>query len=308
MKKRKILVTGGTGMLGRSLKAIIPDAQYLSSEDCDLTNLEESINFFKNQKPDIVIHAAARVGGIVANMSSPVEFLEDNIYINTNTCKASYLSGVKKFIGVLSTCIYPDSLESNLYPMSEKQLFNGPPPQQNFAYAYAKRSLAVQIQSYREQYKLDNWCYIIPCNLYGEYDKFDFQRSHFVSALIDKIYNSKNNKINLLGTGKPLRQFMYSADLALALKCLIDKDIYKDFNIATSEVLSIDEITNVALKSLNCDNFEVDYTNIKNEDGNFRKDVSSEKFLRYFPNFRFTPLSDGIKKVYKHYEKNYREI
>jgi GDP-L-fucose synthase len=301
--KSKILVTGGSGMVGQSLKKILPQAKFVSSKDCDFSKRGDTIDFFNDIKPDIVIHAAARVGGIVANMSSPVEFFEDNIYINTNVCSASYKSGVKKFIGVLSTCIYPDNVENTLYPMKENLLFEGPPPKQNFSYAYAKRSLAVQIESYRNQYDMSDWCYIIPCNLYGENDKFDFQRSHFVSALIDKLHNAQNNSIELLGTGKPLRQFMHSDDLARAIKEMVLGNIFKDFNIATDEVLSVDQITNLAIKCLNFDDINVNYSGNKIEDGNFRKDVSSDRFLSNFPDFNFTRLSDGMRAVYNIYKE-----
>ncbi len=299
----KILVTGGSGMVGKSLQNLLPEAIFISSKDYDLSNKEDTYECFNQIRPDIVVHAAARVGGIVANMSSPVEFFEDNIYINTNVCNAAYKFGVKNFIGVLSTCIFPDNVDESLYPMNENLLFQGPPPKQNFAYAYAKRSLAVQIQSYRDQYNMKNWCYVIPCNLYGENDKFDFQRSHFVSALIDKLYNMKNNSIDLLGTGKALRQFMYSDDLARGIQNMINDGIFSDFNIATDEILSVNEITNLAIDCLGYNDVKVNYSGNAIEDGNFRKDVSNEKFLKSFPEFEFTKLSDGIKRVFDIYSK-----
>jgi len=186
--------------------------------------------------------------------------------------------------------------------MVENQLYNGPPPVQNFSYAYAKRCMAIQIDSYVQQYNKKNWCYVIPCNLYGEDDKFKYERSHYVSSLIDKIYNSKDGKVNLLGTGKPLRQFMYSADLALAIKLLVEKRIFENVNIANDEVCSIKEIAEIALKSLKKEDLELVFSGNAEEDGNYRKDVSSEKLKQLLNGFEFTPLSEGIRKVYNIYK------
>lgn len=300
MMNTKIVVTGGSGMVGQALKKIMPNAIYLSSKDCDLTDLNQTILMIKKYEPDTIIHIAAKVGGIIENLKYPVEFLEENIYINTNLCKAAHICNVKNFMAVLSTCIYPE--KAIKYPMTEEQLYDGPPPKQNFSYAYAKRCLAVQIDSYKFQYNKSNWCYVIPCNLYGEDDKFDFERAHFVSALIEKIFNS-NGEIKLLGTGASLRQFMYAGDLALAIKKLVEKNIYDNFNIANDEILSIKDIALLSLKTLNKEDIKITFSGNKEEDGNYRKDVSSKKLLEVLDNFTFTPLSKGIKKVYKIYRE-----
>lgn len=302
--EKKIIITGGSGMVGQSLQKIMPNAMYLSSKDCDLSNLDETTKFLQKEKPDTIVHIAGRVGGILENLKYPVDFLEENIFINTNLCKAAHISGTKNLMAVLSTCIYPEN--ANHYPMTEDQLYNGPPPIQNFSYAYAKRCMAVQIDSYVQQYK-KNWCYIIPCNLYGEDDKFKYERSHYVSSLIDKIYNSKDGKVHLLGTGKPLRQFMYSGDLALAIKLLIEKNIFKNVNIANDEVCSIKEIAEIALKTLHKEDLKLIFSENELEDGNYRKDVSSEKLKKLLGGFEFTPLSEGIKKVYNIYKDRNEE-
>jgi len=296
----KIIVTGGTGMVGQALSKIMPNAIYLGSKDCNLKDLNETIDFFKKEKPKTIIHIAGKVGGILENLKYPVDFLEENIYINTNLCRAAHEADTKNLIGVLSTCIYPENADH--YPMVENQLYNGPPPVQNFSYAYAKRCMAIQIDSYVQQYNKKNWCYVIPCNLYGEDDKFKYERSHYVSSLIDKIYNSKDGKVNLLGTGKPLRQFMYSADLALAIKLLVEKRIFENVNIANDEVCSIKEIAEIALKSLKKEDLELVFSGNAEEDGNYRKDVSSEKLKQLLNGFEFTPLSEGIRKVYNIYK------
>jgi GDP-L-fucose synthase len=292
----KILITGGSGMVGNSLKDIMPNAIYLSSKDCDLTNYNDVIKIWEKYKPTIVIHLAARVGGIMDNINHPAEYFEDNILMNTNVLKASKHIGVDRFIGILSTCIYPDTVD--IYPMVEDMLHIGPPTKTNFSYGYAKRCLAVHIDSYNQQYGT-KYQYLIPCNLYGEYDKYG-DNSHFVAALIKKIFTAKKNgenEINLFGSGKPLRQFMYSSDLAYIIKYCIDNDIYDNFNVATEENLSIKEIAEIVVDIMGEGQITKINFDPKKPDGQFRKDVSISKLKKIIPTFTPTKLSEGIKKT-----------
>lgn len=291
-----ILVTGGSGMVGRSLKDIIPDAIYLSSKDCDLTNPLETELLIKKHKPDVIIHLAAKVGGIMDNINKPAEYFDDNVLMNTNLLRLSYKYNVKRFIGILSTCIYPDKVDE--YPMTEDMLHLGPPTPTNFSYGYAKRSLAVQIDAYNKQYGT-KYQYLIPCNLYGENDKFG-ENSHFIAALIKKIVKMEedgNNTLELFGTGKPLRQFMHSDDLAWVIKECLDKNIYESFNVATEENLSIREMAEIAISSCELKNVKINFDSTK-PDGQYRKDVSIDKLKGLLPRFKTLPLSEGIKKVY----------
>lgn len=296
MGYKKILVTGGSGMVGKSLQELMPEALYISSKDCDLTNPIEVELLIKTHKPEVIIHLAAKVGGIIDNINKPAEYFDDNVLMNTLLLKSAYKYGVERFIGILSTCIYPDSVVR--YPMSESMLHLGPPTPTNFSYGYAKRSLAVQIDAYNKQYGT-KYQYLIPCNLYGEHDKYG-ENSHFVAALVKKIHNAKvagENKITLFGTGKPLRQFMYSNDLAMTIKGCIDEGIYDNFNVATRENISIDEIARIALKACGAEHIEIEYDSTK-PDGQYRKDVDVIKFKELFPDFENTKLEDGIRKVY----------
>ena len=289
----KILVTGGTSTVGKHLKEILPNAFYLSSKDCDLTDIKMVKWMISSYTPDIVIHLAAKVGGIQDNIAKPAEYFDDNIIMNTNILKVSHEYNVKRFIGILSTCIYPDKVNS--YPMKEEVMFDGPPTPTNFSYGYAKRALAVQIKAYNKQYNT-KYNYIIPCNLYSEYDNFNNKKKmHFITALLEKIKTSKN-ELNLLGTGKPLRQFMYAGDLSRIIKEMIDKNIYENFNIAYPKNQSINELAKEALGSLNKNHY-IKYNN-KELDGQYRKDVDITKMLSLFPDFKFTPYKEGIKKVY----------
>jgi nucleoside-diphosphate-sugar epimerase len=208
--------------------------------------------------------------------------------------------GVKRFVGILSTCIFPDV--SNEYPMKEESLHLGPPTETNFSYGYAKRSLAVQIDAYNKQYGT-KYQYLTPCNLYGLDDKDGENNSHFITALIKKIFDAKQkneNKITLYGDGSPLRQFMYSDDFAKIIYDVIDKEIYESFNVASFENLSIKEMSEIALKSCGGEHLEIIWDNTK-PNGQYRKDVSIEKLKSLLPEFNPIPLSDGIKLVYKNY-------
>jgi GDP-L-fucose synthase len=291
-----ILVTGGSGMVGKSLKKLIPNAIYLSSRDCDLTNEDNVISLMTNNKFDVVIHLAAKVGGIMDNINKPDDYFVDNIQMNTNMVKWSRITGVKRFIGILSTCIYPDKVEE--YPMREEMLHQGPPTPTNFSYGYAKRCLAVHIDACNTQYGT-NYQYLTPCNLYGVNDKFG-ENSHFVAALVKKIVKmEKDGKdtLELFGTGTPLRQFMDADDLAWVIKECLDKDIYDSFNVATEENLSIKEMAEIALKSCGLDDITIKFDSTK-PDGQYRKDVSIDKLKNLLPDFDTISLGKGIKKVY----------
>ena len=182
--KNKILVTGGTGLIGKYLQKEMPNATYVGSSDYNLTKNDQVIKMFQDIKPNIVIHLAALVGGVHHNIEEPVKYFEENVLMNTFVLKESYKFNVKRFTGILSSCIYPDKISS--YPIKEDQLIEGAPHQDLFSYSYAKRCLAIQVDMYNKKYKT-NYNYLIPCNLYGEFDKFDQIRGHFVGALIHKI-------------------------------------------------------------------------------------------------------------------------
>jgi GDP-L-fucose synthase len=297
----KILVTGGSGLVGTHLRKYLPHATYISSKQFDLTNELDVIRLFET-KWDAIIHLAAKVGGILENSTNQGIFFEENILMNTLLLKYAKIFKVPRLISILSTCMYPDIVSS--YPMTLKDMHYGPPALTNFSYGYAKRSLAVQIDSYKHQWNL-NWSYIVPCNLYGEGDKDLEHKSHFVTALIKKIYLARLNNetsITLFGDGTPLRQFVHADDLARIIELTLNRNISESFNFAPDENLSIKQIADVAIDSTGTPlNIEFDTSKPK---GQMRKDVSSEDVQILFPDFKFTPLEEGIKKVYKAYEKN----
>jgi len=296
----KILVTGGNGLVGKHLQDILPEATYISSKDYDLTESYNAHRLMYKERPDVVIHLAARVGGILDNINYPVDYLEQNVLINTNLLKHCHQFNVSKVISILSTCIYPDVVDT--YPMKEEILFQGPPPPDNFAYAMSKRCMATQMDSYVKQHN-KQWSYLIPCNLYGEYDKYEEHHSHFVSALIKKIHEAKDS-VEIWGTGKPLRQFMYAGDLARVIKYMIDNNIVDNFNVAPDYVHSIEEITKIGMESCDKGNLEIVYDNTK-PDGQYRKDVDSSKLISVMKDFKFISLEDGIRRVYDNFSQRY---
>ena len=284
-------------MVGKHLKDILPDAYYLSSLQCNLKNYGDIDNLIKTLKFDTVIHLAAKVGGIKANIESPVDYFEENLLINTNVLKAAHQNGVERFIGILSTCAYPDVVDS--YPMTEEDLHKGPPAPTNFGYGYAKRCLAVQIDAYNKQYGT-KYQYLIPSNLYSEYEHKDEKNTHFLNALVEKIIKAEQEgkkEITLWGTGKPLRQFTYALDLAKTISYIVDKDITESFNVSYPFNHSIHDMAVIALFVLGHSDWDINFIHPE-LDGQYRKDVSVDKMLNYIPGFEFTPLDKGIKIIY----------
>ena len=302
--EKRILVTGGTGMVGRYLQHILPEAKYIGSKECDLTNVKQVDEVWGDYKPTNVIHLGAKVGGIVENLNYPADFYEINTIMNTNVLKVSKKHNVMRLTGILSTCMYPDVVET--YPMTEDNIHDGPPSFANFSYGFTKRSLSVGIEAYNKQHGT-NWNYLIPCNLYGEYDHFeDPEKCHFITALIRKIIDAENNgkeNITLFGTGSPLRQFMHASDLARVIKIVIENDITKSFNVATPEENSIKDMATITLKALD-KNMGVVFDSEK-PDGQYRKTVSCNKMMSLISDFEFTKLKDGVIKVYNEVEKVY---
>ena len=300
--KNKILVTGGTGLVGKYLQKEMPSAVYVGSSDYNLTKNDDVIKMFEDIRPNIVIHLAALVGGVHHNIEEPVKYFEENVLMNTFVLKESYKFNVKRFTGVLSSCIYPDKISD--YPIKEDQIIEGAPHQDLFSYSYAKRCLAIQVDMYNKKYNT-NYNYLIPCNLYGEFDKFDQIRGHFVGALIHKIITAKKSKkkfIELFGDGTPLRQFMHARDLAKVICSMIERNKYLNMNIATHENFTVDQIAKIALKVCDAEHLEIKY-NLNRPNGQMRKDIDTSIFEKNFSNFKLIYLSEGIKEIYEKLKK-----
>jgi len=301
---KKILVTGGSGLVGHGIQSIVGEFVdkyeiiFVSSKDYDLYDFKETNQMFEDIKPQLVIHLAANVGGLYKNMNQKVDMLEKNLMINYNVVKCCHDHKVEKLVACLSTCIFPDQIE---YPIDETMLHNGPPHESNDAYAYAKRMLEVHCRAYRESYGDDFVC-IIPTNIYGPYDNFDLENAHVLPALIHKCYLAKlyDQDFVVRGTGKPLRQFIYSHDLAWLIMMVLEK--YKGDNI----ILSVDESQEVSIGCVartiaRCFDYEDRVVfDSSYSDGQYKKTVTNHKLqqlLGHENKFEFTTIQDGCKKT-----------
>jgi len=297
---KSILVTGGTGLVGNGLKTISKDYEekynfiYISSKNYNLTSLQETKAMFEKYRPNYVIHLAACVGGLYKNMNNKVIMLEKNLMINYNVIKCSHDYKVEKLISCLSTCIFPDKVT---YPIDESLLHNGPPHHSNDAYAYAKRMLEIHSKAYRENYG-DNFICVSPTNVYGPHDNFNLEDAHVLPALIHKCYLAKeaNEDFIIRGTGTPLRQFIFSEDLAKLIMIIMEN--HNDDNLILSppesDELSIKDLATIIAKEFNYEErikFDLSYS-----DGQYKKTVSVNKLLSLIGDFQYTKIEDGIKK------------
>lgn len=296
----KVLVTGGNGFLGKRLKITKPEWNYLSSKEVDLTKPNELYSYIKDHKVDAVIHLAAKTGGIKHSVENQSDFHYYNSIMGTNLLRECHKAGIGRVLSCLSTCCYPDVTDN--YPMNEGQFLDGEPTNTNYGYALAKRELYKQTNFYRKFYNL-NYSTFTPCNLYGPEANFNDTSSHFIASLIKKIYLAKDGEnIELYGSGMPKRQHLYIDDLAKLIPELLNKHNTEiPINIAPKENLSISEISNIALKSIEK---KVNIVFNNKLDGQIRKDVDNTQLLKLCGDISFTTLSDGIKKTYKWYSEN----
>lgn len=299
----KILITGASGMVGRSLKDLLPDAYTPSSKELDLTNSELVKDYFHTHSFDYVVHLAAYVGSLHDNIENSTSYFDNNVLMNTLVTKYAYESGVKNFLGILSSCIYPNNLKT--FPIAEDKLHLGAPHPSLMSYAYAKRSHAVQLQAYKERFKL-NYNFLIPCNLFGIVSKSHEKRSHFVNDLIFKIIDAQEKEedfITLFGDGTPLRQFMLASDLAEVIYQYILQECSYSFNVAPDTNLSVNDIAELAINECADNRLTIKYDSSK-PNGQYRKDVDTTLLKKYIKNFSFTSLNEGIKFIYEHYTTN----
>ena len=264
----------------------------------------ETEAIFAKHKPTHVIHLAALVGGLFANMSRNCDFFRDNMKMNDNILASSHNHKVQKVVSCLSTCIFPDKTS---YPIDETMVHNGPPHSSNFGYSYAKRMIDVQNKAYHEQHGCQ-FTSIIPCNVFGPHDNFNIQQGHVIPGLINKAHQAKKNgtAFEIWGTGAPLRQFIYSLDLAkLTVWVMREYQEIEPIILATDEADEV-SIKDVAMMVLEASEFkgEVKYLTDK-ADGQFKKTASNAKLRKYLPDFKFVPTKQAIQETVKWFEDNY---
>nr|CAG8552142.1 7443_t:CDS:2 [Entrophospora candida] len=299
-----ILVTGGSGLVGKGIEWVIENDKsekfgkkagekwiFLNSKDGDLKSKEATKAIFEKYKPTHIIHLAALVGGLYKNMKFKLDFLRDNLLINDNVLHIAHEHKVKKVVSCLSTCIFPDK---TTYPIDETMIHNGPPHDSNFGYAYAKRLIDAQNKAYNDQFG-DNFTSVIPTNVFGPYDNYDLEDSHVIPGLLHKCYLAKKNKTPFIvsGTGKPLRQFIYSRDLARLIIWVLREYTEIDpiiLSVGEKDEISIKDVADSIVKAVG---FEGEYSVT---DGQFKKTANNGKLIKYLPDFKFTPFDVAIKE------------
>jgi GDP-L-fucose synthase len=305
----KVLVTGGTGLVGNAIKTIsikYPHYEFIfiSSKNFDLTRTSDVIQMFETHHPDYVIHLAACVGGLYKNMNNKVEMLEKNLLMNYNVIKYAHDFGVKKLIACLSTCIFPDDVT---YPIDETMLHNGPPHNSNNSYAYAKRMLEIHCAAYRENFG-DNFVCVTPTNIYGSHDNFDLENGHVLPALIHKCYIAKQQNIDFVvrGTGSPLRQFIYSEDLAILIMFVLENNSGDNIILSVPESHEI-SIRDVATTIARCFDYESRMVfDSTFSDGQYKKTVGVDKLMNLLGDidFSFTNIENGIQTTVSWFLEN----
>ena len=302
----KIFLAGHKGMLGSSILRTLKKKGYkkliiIDKKKLDLRNQAAVKKFFQKKKPDAVIVAAAKVGGIKANMKYPANFITDNIQIQTNLILNSYIYKTKKLVLFGSSCIYPKDLKK---PIKENQIMTGALEKTNESYSIAKIAGIHTIQSFNQQYKTNYVC-LMPCNLFGPNDNYDLNNSHFLPALIRNIYRaskkSKNKIAKLWGTGKPLREVLYVDEVADACEFFLrKKNTSTLINIGSSVEMNIKDYA-IKIKNKIDPNVLIKFNNDKNLDGVKRKklDISLATKYGWTSKMNFNTALDNTIKDFK---------
>ncbi len=307
----KVLVFGSNGLVGSSLGSILKESNKVTDliqsnrSELDLFDFEKTKVFIQSHKPNVVINAAAKVGGIYTNNTNRTEFILENLKINMNILESCIPFPDIKIINLGSSCIYPVNAEN---PISEKSFMTGQLEETNSPYATAKIS-AIEIgRSLNQQYghRVIN---LMPTNLYGPNDLFSETESHVIPGIMYRMHQSKFKKIyefNVWGSGKPLREFLYVDDLSMAIEFLLDKDPKSDLiNIGSGEEISILDLANLIKKIIGYEG-EI-RTDLGKPDGNPRKLVDS-KIINDLGWFSETSLEDGLNKTYDWFLSNIKNL
>lgn len=304
-KNSKIYIAGHRGMVGSAIVRKLEgegftNLVYRSSKELDLTSQAGVNEFFDNEKPEYVFMAAAKVGGILANNTYRADFIYRNLMMEANIIHASWQHGVKKLLFLGSSCIYPKMAPQ---PLKEEYLLTGPLEQTNEPYAIAKIAGIKLCESYRRQYGC-NFISAMPTNLYGQGDNYDLEKSHVIPALIRKFDEAKKSNspyVEIWGTGKPFREFMYVDDVADA--CLFLMENYNEelfVNVGTGEEVSIKDLA-LEVKAVVGFEGEIRFNSDK-PDGTPRKLMDCSRIHSFGWKHRFS-LREGLEKTYRIYQQ-----
>jgi GDP-L-fucose synthase len=299
----RILVTGGTGLVGS--RFIGDDYIKVGSNDINLLD-QHSIEYFLDDKEiNGIIHCAARVGGVKGNMEYPGEFTYENLKMNTGIIEEARKAGINKLIAFSSTCVFPDKVE---YPLTPDKIHLGPPHSSNYGYAYAKRMAEIQMQSYREQYGV-NYFSVIPCNIYGPADNYHLEDGHVLPSLIHKFHlaDISGSDVTIWGSGSPLREFIFSEDVADLTRILFDS--YTGgipVILSSGKEISIKEVVEIISDEFNFKGKII--WDLDKPEGQFRKPSDNSIIRSIAPDFKFTPIEEGIHKSVTWFKDNYPNV
>ncbi|CAL8403042.1 unnamed protein product [Arctogadus glacialis] len=309
----RVLVTGGSGLIGKAIEQVVMrDGEkregeqwiFISSKDADLLDLEQTRAVFEKHRPTHVIHLAAKVGGLYLQMRENLHYLRDNLRINDNVLWTAHEMGVTKVVSCLSSCIFPDK---TTYPIDETMIHLGPPHESNYGYSYAKRMIDVQNRAYFAQYG-HRYTAVIPTNVFGPHDNFNEAEGHVLTAIMNKTYKAKRNNttLNVWGSGKPLRQFIYSMDIGRLIVWVLREYDEVDpiiLSVGEEDEVSIRQAVEMIAEALEFKG-QIEY-DTSLSDGQLKKTATNAKLRRYLPDFTFTPFREAVKLTCDWFVKNY---
>jgi GDP-L-fucose synthase len=307
----KLLVTGTSGLVGSEFKG---DLISITSKVGDLRDkkiVDDIFSFYSDKERqkenviDKVIHCAAKVGGLGGNMNAMGQYFYDNLMINTNVIESCRKHDIKKLLVFSSTCVFPADVE---YPLTEDKIHLGPPHETNYGYAYAKRMADIQIAAYNQEYNTKYFS-VIPCNMYGPNDNYNLETSHVIPSLIHKVYLAKlnNTDVTVWGSGKSLREFIFSKDVAKISEILIDTyNDTKPIILSTSNEVSIEEVIVTICEIMDFKN-NIIFDKSKPE-GQFRKPADNSYLKSIIGDYQFTNLREGLEETIKYFIANYNNI
>jgi len=310
IKSTKIYIAGHRGMVGSAVWRALEKKGYLNligrtSKELDLRNQQQVLNFFQTENPEVVIDAAAKVGGILANRDFPYQFLMENMQIQNNLIDGAHKAGIEKFIFLGSSCIYPKFASQ---PLKEEHLLTDSLESTNEWYAIAKIAGVKACQAIRKQYNKE-YVSLMPTNLYGSFDNFDLQSSHVLPAMLRKFHEAKTNKhsdVTLWGSGRPMREFLFVDDMAEAVVYALENELPEHlYNIGSGKDITIKELAEIIQKVIRHQGKII--WDASKPDGTPRKlmDVSKMKELGWEYT---TELEDGIKKTYHWFLENIENL
>jgi GDP-L-fucose synthase len=304
-KDSRIVITGGNGFLGRSLVANLREKGYssvdsFSSKEFDLVSQEDTKRMFFYYRPDVVIHLAARVGGIGANMKNPGKFCYENLAMGANVIEESRQGGIRKLVVAGTICAYPKFAP---VPFREEDLWKGYPEETNAPYGLAKKLLLVMSQAYRKQYGC-NFVYLLPVNLYGPLDSFDLEDSHVIPAMIRKFHEAhirKDPTVTLWGDGTPTREFLYVDDCAEAFACAMERyDGDEPINIGTGREVTMGALADMISGVVGYEGSI--HWDASRPNGQPRRQLDTSRAKEALGWQSKTPLEEGLRKTYEWYK------